>query len=363
MLPVRGGERFLRAVFEPLGYAVEADAAPARRAVPRVGREPVLLRDDRQGGHALRPADAPLRPDPGLRQRQKHYFVGEDEMEKLLARGGGWLAAHPEKEEIARRYLKFRPSLYRQALARLVAGGAADRGRGGRAARRPGRGRPGAAPEPQRAAARGGPGGAPGQRCPAGAGPGLRRGQAAAGTAQGQAVRGDRRHGRVDPLAGDGPGPAQAGPAARAAGGPHQADPRLADLPGPAAGGVRRRRRGRGGRAPRPAPAVGLRAGRLRVRPARDGRADDAEPGIQRHVGERRGRSAPAPRPPLRVDASGVPGLGRAGRRAATATPSGSCRSGRWTRRSARRRRWGCSSSRRRRHSDWDALPMEFRMR
>ncbi len=63
---------------------------------------------------------------------QKHYFVGEDEMEKLLAKGGGWLASHPEKEEITRRYLKFQPSLYRQALARLVAGGAAARGRGGR---------------------------------------------------------------------------------------------------------------------------------------------------------------------------------------------------------------------------------------
>ena len=37
VLPVRGGERFLRAVFEPLGYAVEAERAPARRTVPRVG--------------------------------------------------------------------------------------------------------------------------------------------------------------------------------------------------------------------------------------------------------------------------------------------------------------------------------------
>ena len=41
-------------------------------------------------------------------------------MEKLLAKGEGWLAAHPEKEEITRRYLKFQPSLFREALARLV---------------------------------------------------------------------------------------------------------------------------------------------------------------------------------------------------------------------------------------------------
>ena len=51
---------------------------------------------------------------------QKHYLVGEDEMEKLLAKGEGWLAQHPEKEEITRRYLKFQPSLFREALARLV---------------------------------------------------------------------------------------------------------------------------------------------------------------------------------------------------------------------------------------------------
>ena len=38
----------------------------------------------------------------------------------MLASGGGWLASHPEKEQISRRYLKHRSSLFRQALARLV---------------------------------------------------------------------------------------------------------------------------------------------------------------------------------------------------------------------------------------------------
>jgi 3' terminal RNA ribose 2'-O-methyltransferase Hen1 len=51
---------------------------------------------------------------------RKHYFVGHDEMEKLLAKGEGWLARHPAKDEIARRYLGNRPSLYRMALSRLV---------------------------------------------------------------------------------------------------------------------------------------------------------------------------------------------------------------------------------------------------
>jgi 3' terminal RNA ribose 2'-O-methyltransferase Hen1 len=51
---------------------------------------------------------------------EKHYFVGDDELEKLLAKGAGWLASHPEKEQITRRYLKHQSSLYREALARLV---------------------------------------------------------------------------------------------------------------------------------------------------------------------------------------------------------------------------------------------------
>ena len=39
----------------------------------------------------------------------KHYWVGDDEVEKLLRHGEGWLAAHPEREPIARRYLKHQP--------------------------------------------------------------------------------------------------------------------------------------------------------------------------------------------------------------------------------------------------------------
>jgi hypothetical protein len=31
---------------------------------------------------------------------EKHYWVGEDEIEKLLKRGAGWLGQHPEKELI-----------------------------------------------------------------------------------------------------------------------------------------------------------------------------------------------------------------------------------------------------------------------
>ncbi len=119
VLPVRGGERFLRAVFEPLGYAVEAVRRPLDEQFPEWGDSPyfsvavhktVALSELLTHLYVLIP----------VFDGQKHYYIGDDEMEKLLAKGEGWLARHPEKEEIARRFLKHQPSLYREALAQLV---------------------------------------------------------------------------------------------------------------------------------------------------------------------------------------------------------------------------------------------------
>ncbi len=50
----------------------------------------------------------------------KHYFVGDEEVEKLLRHGDAWLGAHPERVLIAERYLKYRPHLAQAALARLA---------------------------------------------------------------------------------------------------------------------------------------------------------------------------------------------------------------------------------------------------
>ena len=119
VLPVRGGERFLRAVFEPLGYAVAAERHPLDDQFPEWGESPyfsVTIAAETTLANLL----THLYVLVPVFDNQKHYFVGEDEMEKLLDEGRRWLASHPEKAEITRRYLRFRPSLYRQALARLV---------------------------------------------------------------------------------------------------------------------------------------------------------------------------------------------------------------------------------------------------
>src|SRR5581483_5161888 len=52
---------------------------------------------------------------------EKHYYVGADEVEKLLRHGAGWLGAHPERELIVRRYLLRKRDLARIALDRLLA--------------------------------------------------------------------------------------------------------------------------------------------------------------------------------------------------------------------------------------------------
>jgi 3' terminal RNA ribose 2'-O-methyltransferase Hen1 len=119
VLPVRGGQRLLGDFFEPLGYTVLAKRHTLDDQFPEWGEGPyvsVTLSTTARLSELL----AHLYVLVPVFDNQKHYFVGDDEIAKLLAYGSGWLARHPQKEEITRRYLKFQPSLYHQALARLA---------------------------------------------------------------------------------------------------------------------------------------------------------------------------------------------------------------------------------------------------
>jgi 3' terminal RNA ribose 2'-O-methyltransferase Hen1 len=118
-VPCRGGEAFLRRLFVPLGYEVQATRLPLDEQFPEWGESHYWnvtlvaekrLRDILQHLYVLLP----------VLDDDKHYWVGKDEVEKLLLRGEGWLSAHPEREEIVRRYLKHQRHLMREAQARLV---------------------------------------------------------------------------------------------------------------------------------------------------------------------------------------------------------------------------------------------------
>ncbi|MBL9089725.1 MAG: 3' terminal RNA ribose 2'-O-methyltransferase Hen1, partial [Planctomycetaceae bacterium] len=119
VLPVRGGEGFLQRMFEPLGYTVEAVRHVLDEKFAEWGDSPYYSVTI-SGTKTLSELLTHLYVLIPVFDNEKHYFVGEDELEKLLAKGSGWLAEHPEKEQISRRYLRHRSSLYREALARLV---------------------------------------------------------------------------------------------------------------------------------------------------------------------------------------------------------------------------------------------------
>jgi len=119
VLPVRGDEGFIRKIFEPLGYQVAATRHSLDDRFPEWGESPYYSVTI-SGTTTLSDLLTHLYVLIPVFDNSKHYFVGEDEIEKLLAKGEGWLAQHPEKEQITRRYLKNRMSLVREALARLV---------------------------------------------------------------------------------------------------------------------------------------------------------------------------------------------------------------------------------------------------
>lgn len=119
VLPVRGGEGFLHRLFEPLGYTVEATRHVLDAKFPEWGESPYYSVTI-TGTKTLAELLTHLYVLTPVFDNDKHYFVGDDELEKLLEKGEGWLASHPEKEQITRRYLKHRSSLYREALSRLI---------------------------------------------------------------------------------------------------------------------------------------------------------------------------------------------------------------------------------------------------
>jgi 3' terminal RNA ribose 2'-O-methyltransferase Hen1 len=120
VVPVRGGEDLVRRLFGPLGYELDVRAIPLDEQFP--------------GWGASRYVDLRLRATCRLKDLlehlvvlipvlddEKHYWVGADEVDKLLHRAGDWLATHPDHELITRRFLRHDRRLTEDALTRLLA--------------------------------------------------------------------------------------------------------------------------------------------------------------------------------------------------------------------------------------------------
>jgi len=119
VLPCRGGKQFLNELFEPLGYQVNATEHILDSSFKEWGKsayytvelkKETTLKDMLKHLYVLIP----------VLDDNKHYYVGEAELENLLAKGDYWLSKHPKKEIIAKRYLKHRISLARLAPTRLM---------------------------------------------------------------------------------------------------------------------------------------------------------------------------------------------------------------------------------------------------
>ena len=115
----RAGAAKVRACFEPLGYEVDVQPLPLDETFPEWGESryyrlhlhgTLRLSELLQHLYLLLPA---LDGD-------KHYYVGSDEVHKLLDKGGDWLASHPERDWILANYLKRQRSLVREALGKLL---------------------------------------------------------------------------------------------------------------------------------------------------------------------------------------------------------------------------------------------------
>lgn len=117
----RGGEPFLRELFEPLGYRVSAEHHPLDEKFPEWG-EGQYYTVHLQGNVRLQDLLNHLYVLVPVLDAEKHYWIGQDEVAKLLRKGEGWLVAHPSKEAIVQRYLPRQRQLAREALAQLAEG-------------------------------------------------------------------------------------------------------------------------------------------------------------------------------------------------------------------------------------------------
>jgi 3' terminal RNA ribose 2'-O-methyltransferase Hen1 len=119
VLPSRGGEGFLRSLFNPLGYEIKSQRLALDEQFPQWGESRYY---DVELSHTITLSEllSHLYVLMPVLDDYKHYFVNEEEIAKLLRHGEGWLSNHPLRTEITRRYLKRQSSLTEDALAQMA---------------------------------------------------------------------------------------------------------------------------------------------------------------------------------------------------------------------------------------------------
>ena len=114
----KGGETLIRKMFEPLGYTVALERHTLDEKFADWGESKYFTLNLKHTITLQALLSHLYVMIPAL-DNDKHYYVSQNEIDKLLEKGKGWLANHPEKEQITKRYLYNVPSLSRKALALL----------------------------------------------------------------------------------------------------------------------------------------------------------------------------------------------------------------------------------------------------
>ncbi len=106
-------------LFGPLGYEVKTERKLLDERFPEWGDSPyidltisgnVRLSELLNHIYVLIP----------VFDKNKHYYIQEDEIQKLLGHGEGWLADHPYRKKIAQRYFDAKRSYARRAISKLI---------------------------------------------------------------------------------------------------------------------------------------------------------------------------------------------------------------------------------------------------
>ncbi|MBC7595342.1 MAG: 3' terminal RNA ribose 2'-O-methyltransferase Hen1, partial [Kineosporiaceae bacterium] len=116
---VPGGPDLVRRLFAPIGWDVVADPIALDSTRPEWGDAP-LSSLTLHGSMRLTDALNHLYVLLPVLDDAKHYWVGDDEVDKLIRAGSGWLATHPERDLVTHRYLAHQRGLKDAATQRLT---------------------------------------------------------------------------------------------------------------------------------------------------------------------------------------------------------------------------------------------------
>lgn len=119
-LPTDGEADLVERLFAPLGWAVEVTPEPLDPTMPGWGLSRYVAAD-LTGSLTVRDALNHLYVLLPVLDGSKHYWVTQDEVDKLLRAGEGWLQDHPDRELIMRRYLAHQREYVTEATQRLAA--------------------------------------------------------------------------------------------------------------------------------------------------------------------------------------------------------------------------------------------------